>query len=144
MPAWGVAQAQKVGPYLNSILRSLREHWIAARSAQAQMKRLTDRPGRPDRRILIAQAEAGRESQGALDRFREAWDELEGLGVFCEDPVTGVALIPCFEDGKVAWLIHDLFDEQPLRYWRFDTDAPETRRPIGDLAETDAPHLQTA
>jgi hypothetical protein len=57
---WTHAEAVKVVPYLRSIVRSLREHWLEWQRVSLQVRRLDSRPGRPDRQALILRAEAVR------------------------------------------------------------------------------------
>ncbi len=46
------------------------------------------------------------------------------------DPVHGQALVPFVHEEQLAWYVFDLFDPQPLRFWRFQSDPDETRRPL--------------
>jgi len=136
IPVWTYEQARKASPYLASILRSVREHRIDAQRHEVAAKRLADAPGRPDRKSLIAHTEATRESERAQDRVAEAIGELDDLGIECLDPVQGIALVPFANEDQLAWFIYDLFDEEPLRYWRYHKDPLDTRRPIETIQET--------
>lgn len=127
---WTYAQARAALPYLNSILRSMREHILDLARHQAEVKRLDRRPGRPDRDTLIAREEAARESEQAQGRFQAALDELQALDVYSLNPVSGNALVPFVDEEQLAWFVYDLFDPQPLCFWRYHSDPMETRRPI--------------
>jgi hypothetical protein len=127
---WTYSEAVKALPYLRSIVRSLREHWLESKLARLQVQRLDGRPGRPDRQALILRAEAVREAELAGDRFSEALDELEAIDVYCLDPSGGVALIPFRQGDDLAWFVFDLFEPQGLVGWRFHADPLETRRPL--------------
>src|SRR2546428_12543850 len=89
---WTYAEAMNAVPYLRSIVRSLREHWLEWRRARLQVRRLDARPGRPDWQALILRAEVAQDAELARDHFREARRELEALDVYCVEPAGGVAL----------------------------------------------------
>lgn len=127
---WTYEQAQTAVPYISSILRSLREHALEALQHYHRAKRLANRPGRPDRAAIIAQQEAEKDAHRADDRFRDALDELQAMDVYTLDPIQGQALIPFVHNDQLAWYIFDLFDAQPLRFWRFQSDPDDTRRPV--------------
>jgi hypothetical protein len=127
---WTYEQAQTAVPYISSILRSLREHALDALQHYHRAKRLANRPGRPDRATIIAQQEAEKDAHRADDRFRGALDELQEMDVYTLDPIQGQALIPFVHNDQLAWYIFDLFDAQPLRFWRFQSDPDDTRRPV--------------
>ena len=46
------------------------------------------------------------------------------------DPGRGVALVPFLQDNQPAWYVFDLFDSQPIRSWRYQSDPEATRRPL--------------
>ncbi|HXG10010.1 MAG TPA: DUF2203 family protein [Gemmataceae bacterium] len=127
---WTYAKARAALPYLASIVRSLREHRLEALRYRLAAQRLADRPGRPDRKALIAHEEALRDARQAEERFAEALAELEAIGVYCLHPVHGRALIPFVYNDQLAWFVYDLFDPEPLRFWRYHNDPIETRRPV--------------
>jgi hypothetical protein len=126
------AEALGVLPYLASVLRSLREHRLEANRQQLTARRLAERPGRPDRDTILAQQHAGAEAQRAEERFNEAQQEMHCLDVYDLDAVGGLALIPFVHDNQLAWFIYDLYDNQPLRFWRYQSDPLETRRLVTD------------
>ncbi len=127
---WTYEQVQSATPYISSILRSLREHALDALQQYRQAKRLANRPGRPNRTAIIAHQEAEKEASRAEDRFREALDELQGMDIYTLDPIQGQALVPFVHNDQLAWYVFDLFDAQPLRFWRFQSDPDDTRRPV--------------
>jgi hypothetical protein len=127
---WTYAEAQAVIPYISSVVRSLREHALDALACHRRSKALADRPGRPDRTALIARQDAERDGRRAEQEFLDAAAELEQLDVFSLDPTRGQALIPFVHQEQLAWYIFDLFDAKPFRFWRFQTDPEDTRRPI--------------
>jgi hypothetical protein len=133
---WTHAEALAATPYITSILRSLREHHLEAQSQHHTARRIDERPGRLDRTGRIAQEDATRAAAGAEDRFQQALDELQALDVYCLDPLQGLALIPFVHDDQLAWFVFDLFDTEPLRYWRYHSDPLETRRPLSDLPQS--------
>jgi hypothetical protein len=130
LQVWSLNQARGAIPYLSSVLRSMREHVLQALAASHKARRLAGKPGRTTRQDLIAQHEAEREARQADARFQECAGELEELDVFTLDPVRGQALIPFVQDEQLAWYIFDLFDNKPFRFWRFQSDPEDTRRPI--------------
>lgn len=127
---WTYAEAVRVVPYLRSIVRSLREHWLEMQREQLQVRRIDARPGRPDRHVLILREEAAREVELAADQVNEALSELEALEIYCLDPSGGVVLIPFRQGDDLAWFIFDLFAPQGLDGWRLHADPLETRRPL--------------
>jgi hypothetical protein len=127
---WTYDQAQAASPYIASILRSLREHALEALLHYNRAKRLADRPGRPNRAAIIAHQEAERDARSADERFRDALDELQEMDIYTLDPIQGLALIPFVHNDQLAWYLFDLFDAQPLRFWRFQSDPEDTRRPV--------------
>jgi hypothetical protein len=127
---WTYHGAQKALPYLASVMRSLREHKLEALRHRLAAQRLADRPGRPDRQTLIAQEEALREAQRAETSYQDTLDELQSIDVYPLQPVHGRALVPFMHQDQLAWFIYDLFDSEPLRFWRFHSDPLETRRPV--------------
>jgi hypothetical protein len=38
--------------------------------------------------------------------------------------------VPFVHDEQLAWYIFDLFDAPAFRFWRFQSDPEDTRRPI--------------
>jgi len=127
---WTFAQAQAAVPYITSILRSQREHALDVQRHKTTSDKLAQRPGRPNRDHLIAEQEAKRELAAAEQSFQEAVDELQALDVYTLDPIRGQALVPFVHDEQLAWYIFDLFDGTPFRFWRFQSDPDDTRRPI--------------
>jgi hypothetical protein len=130
LQVWTYDKARTAIPYLLSIVRSLREHAIEIQTRQQEVKRLAELPSRPDRARLIAEQEAQRELHRAESRFEDAASDLEQLDVFCLDPIHGQALVPFVHDEQLAWYIFDLFDNKHFRFWRYQSDPDETRRPI--------------
>ena len=127
---WTYEQAQAAIPYISSVVRSLREHGLEALARQRQARALADRPGRPDRSTLIAQQEAEQACRRAEEQFREAAEELQALDVYSLDPIQGQALVPFVHNEQLAWYIFDLHDPQPFRFWRYQSDPDDTRRPV--------------
>jgi hypothetical protein len=132
---WTHARAVAALPYVVPVLRSLREHWVEWRAQRRRARRLAERPGRPDRTTMIAQQEAQQEAQKAAAAYGEAQRELQALEITCVDPVRGQALFPFKHRSRLAWFLYDLFDEQPLRYWRYQDDPVDTRRPVASNEE---------
>jgi len=130
LQVWTFDKARSAIPYILSIVRSLREHAIEIQTGQQEVKRLADLSGRPDRTRMIAQQEAERTRRRAEHRFEEAIGDLEQLDIFCLDPIRGQALVPFIHDEQLAWYIFDLFDNKHFRFWRYQSDPEETRRPI--------------
>jgi hypothetical protein len=127
---WSFEDAQAVVPYLSSIIRSLREHYLELLSLRRQLLAIAERPGRPDRKTLIAEQEIRRELARAEQEYQLALDELEALDVQPLDPSQGTALVPFISDEQLAWYVFDLFDSQPIRSWRYQSDPDETRRKL--------------
>jgi hypothetical protein len=127
---WSLAQAEAAVPYITSIVRSLREHALEALTQRRRVLALEARPGRPDRAALIERQEAQRDCDAAEQAARDAADELASLDVLCLDAIRGQAAYPFVHDEQLAWYVFDLFDTPQLRFWRFQSDPADTRRPI--------------
>jgi hypothetical protein len=127
---WTYEAALSAVPYLRSIVRSLREHWLQVQSARRQVERLDSLSGRPDRQTLIELASAIKELEHAHIELEETFDELKAIEVYSLDPVQGLAFIPFDKGEKLAWYVFDLFAPQGVEAWRFHRDPPETRRPL--------------
>lgn len=134
---WSHTRALAALPYVRSVLASLREHRLEAQQQRRQARRLADRPGRPDRAALVAHQDFLQEAQRADLRYEEALKELQTLGITSLDPVQGQALFPFVHKKRLAWLLFDLFDEEPLRFWRYQDDPEDVRRPVS-VSEEDA------
>jgi hypothetical protein len=130
---WSHEEARTALPYLASIVRSLREHKLEANAQELRARQLANLPGRPDRVTLIALEEARKAAQEAEARFQDALFELQSLDIYCLDPIAGQALIPFVQDEQLAWFIYDLFDAEPLQFWRYHSDDLETRRPLREI-----------
>lgn len=144
IPVWTFGQVQHALPYIASVMRSLREHRLAALSHDRKARRLAALPGRPDRATLIAQQEAVREAREADEHFQAALDELHTLDIYCLDPVRGEALIPFAHEQQLAWFVFDLFQPSYIHSWRFHTDPLETRHPLTDAQKELAPAPKVA
>jgi hypothetical protein len=131
---WTYDQARRVLPYVASIMRSLREYRLEAQQQDRIARRLATRPGRADRKAIMAHAAAEQGASEAQDRFHEALDELHTLDIYCLDPVAGLALIPFAIENQLGWFVFDLFDPgDPIRFWRYHQDPLDTRRPIAEV-----------
>lgn len=127
---WTYGRAQAALPYLTAVVRSLREYRLEASRHRLNAQRLANLPGRPNRDALIAHDDALREASEAEGAFQEAQAELEAIDVFPLQPAHGRALIPFVHNEQLAWFVYDLFDPEPLRFWRYQSDSLETRRPV--------------
>jgi hypothetical protein len=132
---WTYAQALSAAPYIASVVRSLREHALEALTHHRRARQIADRPGRPDRATILAQKDAEEQARRADERFEEAVAELQALDVYCLDPLQGQALVPFVHNNELAWYIFDLFDSRPFRFWRFQSDPEDTRRPINAMQQ---------
>ncbi|HZU38617.1 MAG TPA: DUF2203 family protein [Gemmataceae bacterium] len=135
LQVWTYEQARAADPYLGSIVRSLRERRLEAVHAHQAVNRLEKAPGRPDRHGIIALEEARREARQANERFKETLHELLDMDVYSLDPVQGLALVPFVHEDQLAWFVYNVFDRDPIRFWRYHTDALETRRPLSEVTQ---------
>lgn len=127
---WTFDQAQAVVPYLTSIVRSLREHALHIQTLRRRLLTIEEQPGRPDRRTLISQEETKRDLSRTEAEHSSALGELEALDCQLLDAVQGHVLVPFVHDDQLAWYVFDLFDHQPIRAWRYQSDPEETRRKL--------------
>ena len=127
---WNFDQAQAAVPYVSSIVRSLRERSIQMQALRNAVTQIETKPGRPDRKAIIALDSARKDLSRAEVDYGEALDELEALDFQLLDSTQGQALVPFAHDDQLAWYIFDLFDNEPIRSWRFQSDPDETRRKL--------------
>jgi hypothetical protein len=127
---WTFEQAQAAVPYFSSLARSLREHCLAILANRREVQKLTARHARPDRQALIAEQEARRDLHEAEQDYQGTLEELSELNVQPHDPGRGMALVPFIQDDQPAWYVFDLFDSQPIRSWRYQSDPDQTRRAL--------------
>jgi hypothetical protein len=132
---WSFAGARKAVPYLRSLVGSLRDDWLDLRQRQEVIARLEARPGRTDRDLLILLEDSRRDLQRAQAKLEETVTEMVGISVYGIDPAAGLAVVPFFHEGTLAWLVYDLFDPQGLVGWRLHSDPLETRRLLSELEE---------
>jgi hypothetical protein len=137
---WTYPQALAAVPYIASVMRSLRETWLEARSQERRLKLLAGRPGRPNRTVLLAHADAARAAAKAEQAHEDAAQELRDLGILCVDPLRGEALLPCVHQHLLAWIVFDIFAEPQLSSWRYHSDPAETVRPVQELIAHAAEH----
>jgi hypothetical protein len=135
MPVWTYEQARRGLPYVASVVTSVRDHYLEAQQHDLARERLAKKPGRPDRKSLIAQEDASREGRLARERLDGDLEELLNIGVYSLDPLRGEALIPFVRDEQLAWFIFELFGEEQLRHWRYHNDSLTMRRPIAEVVE---------
>jgi uncharacterized protein DUF2203 len=91
---WTFEEAQAAVPYLSSVARSLREHYLECLAKRRDVQRFTERHGRPDRKALIEEQEARRDLQKVEQDYQDALEELSELSVHPLDPGQGMALVP--------------------------------------------------
>jgi hypothetical protein len=91
---------------------------------------LDGKSGRPDRTTLIALEEARRDLSRVETEHGAALEELTALDIQPLDVTRGLALVPFVHDDQLAWYVFDLFDSEPIRTWRYQTDPDETRRKL--------------
>ena len=127
---WSFAEAKAAVPYFSSVARSLREHYLEILAKRHEVQRFTERQGRPDRKALIQEQEARRDLHKAEQDYQDALEELSELNVHSLDPGQGMALVPCIQDNQPAWYVFHLFDSQPIRCWRYQSDSGKTRRAL--------------
>src|SRR5438552_4778926 len=132
---WTLDEATAAVPYIAAVVRSLRDHWLDAAAKHKLAARLDALPGRPDRALLIAKAEALKDANEAENRYEQAQAELAALDIYSIEPARGEALVGFVYENQLAWFIFDLFDSEPYRYWRFHNDPLDTRRSIRDVLE---------
>ena len=127
---WTFAQAESAVPYISSVVRSLREHALDVQKHKLKLDKLNKLSGRPKRDTLIAEYETKHDLDRAEQEFQDAADELQALDIYTLDAIRGQALVPFVHDEQLAWFVFDAFDVNPFRFWRFQSDPDETRRPL--------------
>jgi len=127
---WTFEEAQTAVPYVASVARSFREHYLEILAKRRELQTFARRPGRPDRKALIEEQETRRDLLKAEQDCLDALDELTELEIQPLDPVQGMALVPFVHNDQPAWYVFDLFDSQPIRSWRYQSDPDETRREL--------------
>jgi hypothetical protein len=127
---WTFEEAQAAVPYLSSVVCSLREHYLELLAKRREVQMFTQRHGRPDRKALLEEQEARRDLEKAEQDYQDALEELSELNEQLLDPGQGMALVLFIQDNQSAWYVFDLFDSQPIRSWRYQSDPDETRRAL--------------
>jgi hypothetical protein len=130
MQLWTYPQARKAVSYLRSLVQSLRENWLEMQQSLRTLRRIDARTGRSDRKKMIERDEARREVERTTLRFEETLAELTAADVYCLDPALGLALLPFRQGDELAWFVFDLFSDEGLESWRFQSDPVEARRPL--------------
>ena len=128
---WTFEEAQAATPYISSVARSLREHYLQVLAKRRELQLLAGRHGRPERKALIQQQEARRDLHKAEQDYQNTLEELSELNVRALAPGQGTAVVPFVQDDQPAWYVFDLFDSQPIRSWRYQSDPDETRQRHG-------------
>jgi len=127
---WSFDQTIKALPYLLEVIRSLRENYLAMQFANHRLTKIGQRLGRPDRSIFIAKQEAQMDSETASSKYNQDVAELESMGMFVASPANGVIAIPFIEEEQLAWFILELYHEDHVVGWRYQSDPLDTRRAI--------------
>jgi hypothetical protein len=127
---WTFEKAQAAVPYLCSVARSLREHYLEILAKRREVQGFTERHGQPDRKALIEEQEARRDLEKAEQDYQHALEELGELNVQPLDPGEGTALVPFVQGDQLAWYVFDPSDSQPIRSWRYESDPDQTRRAL--------------
>ena len=127
---WSYDQAIKALPYLLEVIRSLRENYLAMQFANHRLSKIGQRLGRPDRSVFIAKQEAQLDSETASSKYNQDVAELESMGMFVASPANGVVAIPFIEEEQLAWFILELYHEDHVVGWRYQSDPLDTRRAI--------------
>ena len=141
---WTYAGALKIVPYIRSLTQSLRDAWLELRQSQSQVRRISSRPGRPDRDTLIHLEESQRELQRAEVKLEEIIEEMLPLSAYSVDPTAGLVVVPCISNGALAWFVFDLFDPQGLVGWRLHSDPLEMRRPLAEFELSGAKEIASS
>ena len=127
---WSYDQTIKALPYLLEVIRSLRENYLAMQFANHRLSKMGQRLGRPDRSVFIAKQEAQMDSETASSKYNQDVAELESMGMFVASPANGVVAIPFIEEEQLAWFILELYHEDHVVGWRYQSDPLDTRRAI--------------
>jgi hypothetical protein len=127
---WSYDQTIKALPYLLEVIRSLRENYLAMQFANHRLNKIGQRLGRPDRSAFIAKQEAQLDSETSSSKYNQDVAELESMGMFVASPLNGVVAIPFIEEEQLAWFILELYHEDHVVGWRYQTDPLDTRRAI--------------
>jgi hypothetical protein len=132
-PVWTFEQAGRAVPYITSVMNSIRELYVAEQSERRQVRKMEQKPGRPDRRTIIQGEESKREADRLQGEVALAAQELAQLNIHCVDPVNGLAMIPFVQGDQLAWLVYGLFESDKITAWRYHHDPLTVRRPIGEI-----------
>jgi hypothetical protein len=124
---WTLEQARKAIPYIRALMGALRVHRLEelGNNLRARQWRQCDRRSTEAERARTA-------AQLAEKEFQEDFEELQALSIYPLNAVQGVALLPFIREHHLAWLIFDLFDNNPLRCWRYHDDPPQAVRLIDE------------
>lgn len=130
LQTWSFDQAMKALPYLVDVTRSLRDNYLAKQFAQHRLHKISQRSTRPDRSRLIQMQQAQFDIDAAQSKYAADVQELESMGIFAVSPINGCVAIPFLEEEQLAWYVLELFHEETICGWRYQTDPIDTRRPL--------------
>src|SRR5262249_28755485 len=133
MHLWERGEVTKAVPYLRSVLKSLREHWLDAVNAQRRLDRAAAMRAPRKRQQIIENELQTAECERAQAKFKDAVEELASVDAFLVDPIRGLALIPFRKEDDLAWYIFDRFAKPGVIGWRYPNDPDEECRPLNQL-----------
>lgn len=137
-PVWTHEQAVRAVPYINSVMKSIRDIFLKIRSHRLRIKYLDEKPGRPARKQLIERQEAVAEMNRLDEQLARDLEELGRLNIHCIEPACGIAMIPFVNTDQLAWFIFDLFEPTHIVSWRYHHDPLTMRRPLSEMDEKPA------
>lgn len=116
---WSVPEAEKVLPYVRTILLALREKVVAIYSVHSRLKRLARQHGRPNRSQLVEIQQLGTQHNELDTAILNDVDELRDLGVYVMDPIQAEAAFRFDkpDDHRDAILVYSAITEE--MYWRY-------------------------
>lgn len=134
---WNYPDAVRATPYVRSVLKSIRTHYLDSLRHRLAINRLSEQ--KANRENLIALDDARKELDRSEDAFKESHRDLRKIDIFLLDPLEGFALIPFQRDEELAWMVFEQFDSEGVVGWRWHKDDLEVRRSLKDLTTAEKP-----
>ncbi len=129
---WTLARARSASGYLRQVLGSLREAWLDHAAAAHRIKKLDQRHGKANTKLLLELEEQKSNLQSHYQRIVEAVTEMAAIGAVPGPMHQGIGFLPVVNNQRLAWLIVDLFDEATLAGWRWHGEPEDIKRPISE------------
>ncbi|GEM_PF-286370 len=135
LQTWSFDQVTKALPYLIDVTRSLRESYLAKQFEKRRLNKISQvltglGLTSQGRTYLIQIQQTQFDLDLASSKYESDAQELESMGIFVVSPSNGCVAIPFLQEEQLAWYVLELYHEETICGWRYQSDPIETRRPL--------------